>query len=218
MRPTGRKVKKPRPSYPPFISASFMTRLGGVPMRVIIPLMLLAKARGMSRRLGFILTLIAILTTIGIIMATVPVLLTKAPIMAVTTITSTKSLVSLLPASFMSLELIIFARPVWNIAPPTTNRPIIMTMTLFEKPESASSGVSIFMSISDTSAQSATISERTFPFMKKKTESRRTAIVSIIDQTLITTFRKVNISACKNKAKSTVYCPFYCEKTLSSRY
>ena len=180
IKPTGRNVKKPSPSYPLFMSASFITRLGGVPIRVIIPLMLLAKARGMSRRLGFILTLMAILTTIGIIIATVPVLLTNAPMREVTTITSMKSFVSLLPASFISLELIIFASPVWKMAPPTTKRPTIIIMTLFENPERASAGSSIPRTINATSEHNATISERTFPLMKKNTERRSMTTVSII--------------------------------------
>jgi hypothetical protein len=181
MRPTGRNVKKPRPGKPFDISSSFITRLGGVPIRVIIPLILLAKASGISRRLGFIFTLIAILTTIGIIMATVPVLLTKAPITEVTPITIRKSFVSLFPANFISLELIILARPVWKIAPPTTNRPTIIIITLLEKPERASSGVSTPARSNVARAERATISERTLPLMKKTTDNNKTRIVIIIN-------------------------------------
>ena len=89
-----------------------MTRFGGVPIRVIIPPILLANAKGISNRLGFIPALTARLTTIGSINATVPVLLTKAPIAEVTSITNKKSRNSLLPASFNILLLIIFANPV----------------------------------------------------------------------------------------------------------
>jgi len=89
-----------------------MTKLGGVPISVIIPPMLLAKAKGINRRLGFIPALSAKLTTIGSIKATVPVLLTKAPMAEVTSITSKKSFSSLLPASFKMRELIILASPV----------------------------------------------------------------------------------------------------------
>ena len=106
-----------------------MIRFGGVPISVIIPPMLLAKARGISSRPGLVPALYARLTTIGSMRATVPVLLTKAPMNPVTSITSRKSLVSLLPASFRIFELIILASPVWKIAPPTTNRPIIIITT-----------------------------------------------------------------------------------------
>ena len=152
MRPTGRNVKNPSPSCPLLISSSFITRLGGVPMSVIIPLMLLANAKGMSRRLGFILALMAMLTTIGIIMATVPVLLTNAPMNDVTTITRMKRRVSLFPARRMSFELIIFARPVWNMAPPTTNSPTIIMTEVLEKPEKASFGVGSRMPMMTSSA------------------------------------------------------------------
>jgi len=73
--------------------------------------------------------LAARLTTMGNIRATVPVLLTKAPMADVTIITSRNRRRALPPASFMMRPLIIFAKPVWNIAPPTTNRPTIIITT-----------------------------------------------------------------------------------------
>ena len=120
-----------------------MTRFGGVPMRVIMPPMLLAKAKGISRRAGVVPALSARLTTMGSIKATVPVLLTKAPMPAVANITSRNNFSSLCPASLSRRELIILARPVWKIAPPTTKRPTIITTTELEKPDNASSGVRI---------------------------------------------------------------------------
>jgi len=84
---------------------------------------------------------VARLTTIGSIRATVPVLLTKAPIAEVTSITNRNNRNSLFPASFKMRELIIFANPVWKIAPPTTNSPTIIITTELEKPDKASSGV-----------------------------------------------------------------------------
>ena len=89
-----------------------MMRLGGVPMRVIMPPILLANARGISRRREDVPAYAAILTTIGSIRATVPVLLTKPPIRAVTSITIRKRRVSLVPASLITCPPIIFARPV----------------------------------------------------------------------------------------------------------
>ena len=89
-----------------------MTRLGGVPIKVIIPPILLANANGMSRRLAFMFALKAKLTTIGNIRATVPVLLTNAPIAAVTSITRMNSFSSLLPAILNIFALIILANPV----------------------------------------------------------------------------------------------------------
>ena len=117
------------------------------------------------------LPLIAILTTIGIIRATVPVLLTKAPINEVTNITNTNSFTSLSPASFSILLLIILAKPVWKIAPPTTKSPIIITTTLSENPDRASSGVSIPKSTSKTKAHIATKSERTFPLINSNDDT-----------------------------------------------
>ena len=61
----------------------------------------------------------------------------------VTNITNKNNRISLVPASLRIRELIIFASPVWKIAPPTTNNPIIIMTTELEKPESASSGVNI---------------------------------------------------------------------------
>ena len=61
-------------------------------MRVIIPPILLANARGMRSLLGEVPADAAILTTIGIITATVPVLLTTDPMVPVTIMTSRKSL------------------------------------------------------------------------------------------------------------------------------
>ena len=142
-RPTGRKEKNPSGSYPAAVRVSWMIRFGGVPIRVIIPPILLAKARGMSSRPELTPAPAARLTTIGSMRATVPVLLTNAPMAEVTSMTSRNSRVSLLPASFRILELIILASPVWNMAPPTMNRPAIMITTELEKPESASAGVSI---------------------------------------------------------------------------
>ena len=124
--------------------------------------------------------LIAILTTMGIMIATVPVLLTNAPIKDVTTITNTKRRVSLLPARRMSLELIIFANPVWNMAPPTTNSPTIIMTTVLEKPARASSGVRMSSTMSAASAHSATMSERIFPVMKNTIVKSRMTNVSII--------------------------------------
>jgi hypothetical protein len=66
------------------------------------------------------------------------------------------------------------------MAPPTTNSPTIIITTELEKPVKASSGVSMPMTISATSAHNATISERTLPFMKKHTDNNSTTIVSTI--------------------------------------
>ena len=178
--PTGVKEKNERLSNPAFSKASCTTRLGGVPIRVAIPPMLLAKARGIRKRLGFMLAFIAILTTMGNIRATVPVLLTKAPMKAVTTIIKMNNFNSLFPANWSILLLIILARPVLKMAPPTTNKPTIMITIGFEKPDNASSGVKILQTMRSTSAQSATRSERIFPFTKNKAESAKMTRVVII--------------------------------------
>ncbi len=179
-RPTGRNEKNESGSYPAFVRVSWIMRFGGVPISVIIPPMLLAKARGMRSLLGDVPAFAAMLTTIGSISATVPVLLTKAPIVPVTSITRRNSLVSLVPAKAIILLLIILARPVWKIAPPTTNRPTIMITTEFEKPERASSGVSIWQSSKASRAHNATRSERTFPLTKSAADISRITSVAII--------------------------------------
>ena len=126
------------------------------------------------------LAFIAILTTMGNIRATVPVLLTKAPMKAVTTIIKMNNFNSLFPANWSILLLIILARPVLKMAPPTTNKPTIMITIGFEKPDNASSGVKILQIMRSTSAQSATRSERIFPFTKNKAESAKMTRVVII--------------------------------------
>ena len=142
-RPTGRNEKKPSGAKPAFARVSLTIRLGGVPMSVIIPPILLAKARGISRRRDDVPAAAAILTTIGSIRATVPVLLTNIPMADVTIITRRKSLSSLFPARVITLLPIIFARPVWKIPPPTMKRPIIIITVVLEKPERPSAGVRI---------------------------------------------------------------------------
>ena len=141
--PTGRNEKNPSGANPAELKVSLTIRLGGVPIRVIIPPILLAKASGMRRRREEVPAAAAILTTIGSIRATVPVLLTNIPIADVTIITRRKRRSSLLPARVITLLPIIFARPVWKIPPPTMKRPTIIITVVFEKPERASDGLNI---------------------------------------------------------------------------
>lgn len=95
-----------------YCPAGITSALGGVPISVIMPPMLLAKASGMRNREVPIPAPFAILTTMGSISATVPVLLTKAPMIEVTPTTSKNNLNSLSPASLRSRAPIILARPV----------------------------------------------------------------------------------------------------------
>ena len=83
-----------------------------MPISVIIPPILLAKAKGINSLPELTPAFAAMLTTIGSISATVPVLLTKAPMAEVPSMTSKKRRVSLFPASLSNLELIILANPV----------------------------------------------------------------------------------------------------------
>ena len=115
----------------------------------------------------------------GSISATVPVLLTKAPITAVTSITSKKSRSSLVPASFITLRLIILASPVCTMAPPTTKSPTIMMTTELENPDRASSGVRIWKMSKANNEHSATKSERNLPATKKAAVKTRIMIVPI---------------------------------------
>ena len=159
-------------------STSSTTRFGGVPISVAIPPMLLAKAKGIKNLPGLILALAAMLTTIGSMRATVPVLLTNAPIKAVTIMINMNNFNSLFPARRSILLLIILANPVLKIAPPTTNNPTIMMTIGLEKPESASSGVSMLNTINKTRAHRATRSERNFPLTKKTAD--RASIISVV--------------------------------------
>ena len=149
-------------------------------MRVIMPPMLLAKARGMSRRRGEVPAAAAMLTTIGSIRATVPVLLTNIPIADVTIITSRKRRISLLPARVITLLPIILARPVWNMPPPTMNSPIIIMTVVLEKPERPSAGVRTWQSSSARRAQMATRSDLTLPLTKSMAEINNIISVAII--------------------------------------
>ena len=157
-----------------------MTRLGGVPISVSIPPILLANATGISKRLAFILALVARLTTTGIMRATVPVLLTNAPITDVTTITVINRRVSFVPAKRTILLPSFWARPVCNTAPPTTNNPTIIITTGFEKPANASSGVRIPKINNKTRPPNATRSERTLPMANNIADTTRIIIVIII--------------------------------------
>jgi len=156
-----------------------MIRLGGVPIKVSIPPILLTKAKGISRRLELIFADIAKLTTIGIINATVPVLLTKPLMTEVVNAINIKILNWLPPASNNNLLLIICAKPVSKIAPPTTNKPIIIMTILLENPVSASSGVRILNRSSESSESSATTSERNLLLTKKITVKRSMTRVMI---------------------------------------
>ena len=183
--PTGVNEKNDRPSNPASSSVDAATRFGGVPISVIIPPILLAKAIGISIREEFMLDVAAILTTIGSISATVPVLLTKAPMKDVTSITSTNSFHSLPPAAVIIRPLIFLASPVRKIPPPTMNSPAIIITIELEKPERASAGVSIPHNINASRLQSATISERMRPFMKSTTDIARIVSVIAIKNTVI---------------------------------
>ena len=159
-----------------------MTRLGGVPMSVSIPPMLLAKAKGMSRVDALLRDSAAIATTMGIISATVPVLLTKAPTKAVTSMTSKKSRVSLPLARCIIRWLAALASPVCKIAPPTINSPTIITTTGLENPANASAGVSMPQSSSTTNDPRATMSALSLPATNIATVMKRMMMVSVMRQ------------------------------------
>ena len=135
-------------------------------MSVNIPPIELAKASGIMSLLGLVPAVLAMASTMGSSSATVPVLLTKAATVAVTSITRKKSFFSLVPASFSKRPEMILAKPVWNTAPPTINRPIIMTTAELENPAKASPGVNTLVTNSNASEHSATMSERTLSAMK----------------------------------------------------
>ena len=176
--PTGAKEKNPRGSRPSLTIASWMTRFGGVLMRVKSPI-LLANAIGIRYLLALMPEADAILITIGIITATVPVLLTNAPIAAVTSITRRKRTFSLLPPTFIILPLIILARPVLKMPAPTTKSPTIIMTTELENPERASSGVSTPVSRSTSIEPRATMSDRILPLTNNIHDRARTMRVTV---------------------------------------
>ena len=178
--PTGVNEKKVSGCWPALVSTSCITRLGGVPISVSIPPMLLAKARGMSMRPGCAPFCVAMLTTTGIMRAIVPVLLTKPPITAVVNITRRNMKVSFPPASFIRRWLMALANPVWKMAPPTTKRPTIMMTTLDENPANASVGVRMPKIRRAAMAHTATTSERRRPMMNMVTETARITNVVIM--------------------------------------
>ena len=177
MRPIGKKAKNEKPGMWASVRTSCMTRLGGVPMRVSIPPILLAKASGIRRVLAFVFVPAAILTMIGNMSATVPVLLINPPIADVVAITSKKRSRLFPRAIFIILLLIIFANPVCKIAPLTTNSPAIINTIGFEKPANASEGLRMFVKTSDKRAQRATMSDLILPKAKKTAETAKMIIV-----------------------------------------
>ena len=135
-------------------------------MSVRMPPIELANAKGIINLAGLVPADFAMARMMGNSSATVPVLLTKAATTAVTSITRKKSFTSFVPASLSRRPLMILARPVWNTAPPTTKRPIIMTTAELEKPASASDGVSTLVTSNSARELRATMSERTLSAMK----------------------------------------------------
>ena len=137
-------------------------------MSVSTPPMLLAKASGIMSLEGFTPAVFDMASTMGRSSATVPVLLTKAATSAVTSSTRKKRRFSLVPARRSRRPLMVLASPVWNTAPPTTKRPIMMTTAELENPDRASFGEMTPVSSRAAMEQRATMSERTL-FMTKAT-------------------------------------------------
>jgi hypothetical protein len=71
-------------------------------------------------------------------------------------------------------------KPVWNIAPPTTKRPIIIITTELENPDNASSGVRMWKSSNKTKAHKATTSERILPLTKNTADKAKIINVTTI--------------------------------------
>ena len=155
-------------------------RLGGVPMSVMMPPMLLAKARGIMSMPGWVPEVLAMASTMGSSRATVPVLLTKAATQAVTSTTRKKSFFWLVPARRSRRPLMVRARPVWNTAPPTTKRPTIMMTALLENPANASDGVSTPVASKAAMEQSATMSDRIFPTRNNTIVAKKMTRVAVI--------------------------------------
>jgi hypothetical protein len=125
------------------------------------------------------------LITIGIIITTVPVLLINAPTDAVTSIIRKKSLVSFVPARAITLVPTILARPVRNIAAPTTNRAIINIVTGWEKPAKASLGDIMPVRVSVNNPIRATISALGRPMINRTITEKRIMSVIYIGSSIV---------------------------------
>ena len=109
----------------------------------------------------------AMLAVTGKRMATAPVVLMKAESMATTTMMMISSLTSLVPAIRLKRLPTISATPVCTNPLPTTKSAATMSTTEFEKPASASAGVSRPVNISAMIVNSATISRRIHSLMNR---------------------------------------------------
>ena len=104
---------------------------------------------------------------------------TTEPMVPVTIITSRNRRSSLWPARTIILLLIILARPVWKIPPPTINRPTIIITVEFANPASPSAGVRIWHISRASSEHIATISDLTFPLTNNPAAINRIINVAI---------------------------------------
>ena len=96
--PIGNTVKKPSSGYPYSTNVVLTISTGGVPISVIIPPMLAAKAIGIKKRRALRLASRVMLNTMGSRRVAVPAFDIKEPNTAASIIVSIKSLSSLSPA------------------------------------------------------------------------------------------------------------------------
>jgi hypothetical protein len=154
------KLKKPKPWMPLRASSLLTTRLGAVATSVSMPLSRAATLKGIIRRLGGVPVFCAIRRTIGMKMATTPVELITAPKAPTTSISSTTSRVSLLPARATSQSPSRCATAVRTKPSPITNKAAISTTLASLKPARASPMVTTPVNGSVVSTISATASMR----------------------------------------------------------
>ena len=152
--------RKPKGSRPAARRASFTIKLGGVAIRVNIPLSSAANASGIISRPGPMLSRPAMPSATGMKIATTPVELMKAPSPAIVNISSTNNRVSLAPATPVSQTPIRLATPVRTRPSPTTNNPAISITTGSPKPASASDTGRMPPNISAKMTSRATMSGR----------------------------------------------------------
>ena len=120
------------------ISSALTTRLGAVATSVSIPLISAATLSGIISLPAGVPVFCEMRSTMGIKIATTPVELMTAPRPPTTSISSTSSFVSLLPARAISQSPRRCATPVRTRPSPMTNRAAISTMLGSAKPLIAS--------------------------------------------------------------------------------
>ena len=174
-RPIGVSSKKPMGGRPRSVRVALTTRLVGVAIRVIRPLISAATDSGIISRVRLKPVRSTRPRTTGMKMATMPVELMKAPIEATTSISSAISRVSLPWPTLASQVPSASATPVVTRPWPTMNSPPIISTEESLKPATASRAVTTPDTASASSTLRPTASTRTLLLAKATMAAARMA-------------------------------------------